>query len=94
MLDIEKLLIEKEQRDHCQSMEDGFVFAMNLAIGEIKEVRDHWQKRLQPDPHSKKQGLEDDSLVYFEFTKMVLEMLICRFEEAKETNGNNLSRSM
>jgi hypothetical protein len=94
MIEIEKVLIEREQKEHGQSMERGFSFAMNLAIGEIKEVRDHWQKRLQPDPHSKKQGLEDDSLVYFEFTKMVLEMLICRFEEAKETNGNNLSRSM
>jgi len=88
MLDIEKLLIEKEQRDHGQSMEHGFDFAMTLAIDEIKEVRDHWQKRLQPDPHSKKQGLEDDSLVYFEFTKMVLESLIYRLQEKLDNVGN------
>jgi hypothetical protein len=87
MLDIEKLLIEKQQKDHGQSMEHGFDFAMTLAIDEIKEVRDHWQKRLQPDPHSKKQGLEDDSLVYFEFTKMVLESLIYRFQEQIDNIG-------
>jgi len=87
MLDIEKFLIEKEQKDHGQSMEHGFDFAMTLAIDEIKEVRDHWQKRLQPDPHSKKQGLEDDSLVYFEFTKMVLESLIYRLQEKLDNIG-------
>lgn len=88
MLDIERLLIEKQQKDHGQSMEHGFDFAMTLAIDEIKEVRDHWQKRFQPDPHSKKQGLEDDSLVYFEFTKMVLESLIYRLQEKIDNIGN------
>lgn len=90
MLEIDKEFLEK-QKEYGDNLSQGFDYAMNLAISEIKEVRNHWQKRFQPDPHSKKQGLQDDSLVYFEFTKMVLEMLICRFEEAIETHGNNLT---
>ena len=90
MSDIEKYLIEKDQKDHGQSMQDGFDYAMNLVIDEIKEVREHWQKRFQPDPHLKKQGLQDDSLVYFEFTKMILESLICKFQEKIDNNGKKV----
>ena len=62
----------------------------DYAIAEIVKTRDHWQKRLEPSKNSEKKGLDDDSLVYFEFTKMVLEMLVCRFQEAKTNRGLNL----
>lgn len=75
---------------YVKGMESGFEMALDGAIAEIIKTRDHWQKRLEPNKNSAKKGLDDDSLVYFEFTKMVLEMLVCRFQEAKTNRGLNL----
>ena len=75
---------------YVQGMESGFEMGLDGAIAEILKTRDHWQKRLEPSKNSAKKGLDDDSLVYFEFTKMVLEMLVCRFQEAKTNRGLNL----
>ena len=75
---------------YVEGVRTGYVQALDEAIAEITKIRDHWQKRLEPIKTSEKQGLEDDSLVYFEFTKMVLEMLMCRFQEAKTNFGKNL----
>ena len=75
---------------YVQGMEAGFEMGLDGAIAEILKTRDHWQKRLEPSKNSKKKGLDDDSLLYFEFTKMVLEMLMCRFQEAKTNRGINL----
>jgi len=75
---------------YVEGMTSGFELALDAAIAEIIKTRDHWQKRLEPSKNSAKKGLDDDSLVYFEFTKMVLEMLVCRFQEAKINRGLNL----
>ena len=74
---------------YAKGMTSGFELALDGAIAEIIKTRDHWQKRLEPSKNSAKKGLDDDSLVYFEFTKMVLEMLMRRLEEAKPNFGNN-----
>lgn len=75
---------------YVEGMKSGFEMGLDGAIAEIVKTRDHWQKRLEPSKNSEKKGLDDDSLVYFEFTKMVLEMLVCRFQEAKTNRGINL----
>ena len=80
----------KAQGDgYLQGARTGYVQALDDAIAEIVKTRDHWQKRFEPSKNSKTQELKDDSLVYFEFTKMVLEMLMRRLEEAKPNFGNN-----
>ena len=87
-------IVEAELRalgdGYMEGMKSGFEMALDGAIAEIIKTRDHWQKRLEPSKNSAKKGLDDDSLVYFEFTKMVLEMLVCRFQEAKTNRGLNL----
>ena len=75
---------------YVEGMKSGFEMGLDGAIAEIIKTRDHWQKRLEPSKNSVKKGLDDDSLVHFEFTKMVLEMLVCRFQEAKTNRGLNL----
>ena len=93
---IEMLIQDQEPNLHiaemkCKALADGYfegartgyVQALDDAIAEIVKTRDHWQKRFEPSRNSEIQGLKDDSLVYFEFTKMVLEMLMQRLEEAK-----------
>lgn len=75
---------------YVQGTRTGYVQALDDAIAEIVKTRDHWQKRFEPGKNLEIQGLKDDSLVYFEFTKMVLEMLMRRLEEAKPNFGNNL----
>ena len=75
---------------YLEGMKSGYEMGLDDAIAEIVKTRNHWQKRLEPSKNSEKKGLNDDSLVYFEFTKMVLEMLMCRFQEAKTNRGINL----
>ncbi len=79
--------IEEQQREFSEAMQAGHDYAMENVIKEIQQTINHWQKRFEPDPHLKKQGLEDDSLVYFEFTKMVLESLVYRFQEMAKIAG-------
>ena len=81
-----KEMIERNQ-EWGEAMQAGHDYAMENVINEIRQTIDHWQKRFQPDPHLKKQGLADDSLVYFEFTKMVLESLVYRFQEMARIAG-------
>ena len=79
--------MEKLHQDWSDATKVGHDYAMENVINEIRQTIDHWQKRFQPDPHLKKQGLADDSLVYFEFTKMVLESLVYRFQEMARIVG-------
>jgi len=92
--ELRQVIVETELKalgdGYVQGMTSGFELALDGAIAEIIKTRDHWQKRLEPSKNSAKKGLDDDSLVYFEFTKMVLEMLVCRFQEAKTNRGLNL----
>lgn len=82
--------LKAQGEGYAEGMKSGFEMGLDGAIAEIIKTRDHWQKRLEPTKNSAKKGLDDDSLVYFEFTKMVLEMLVCRFQEAKTNRGFNL----
>ena len=92
--ELRQVIVEAELKalgdGYVEGMTSGFELALDSAIAEIIKTRDHWQKRLEPSKNSAKKGLDDDSLVYFEFTKMVLEMLVCRFQEAKTNRGLNL----
>jgi hypothetical protein len=79
--------IEERNQEWGEAMQVGHDYAMDNVINEIQQTINHWQKRFEPDPHLKKQGLADDSLVYFEFTKMVLESLVYRFQEMARIAG-------